>query len=96
MSIDLNTIGEQQKTLQKTSRLWFGNKKECYLQALLYYASDKKILQHFYVIIIYRNTWLGKQKLFIIDLIVNIILDYLKKTVHKVFTITTNMQGGVL
>ena len=32
----------------------------------------------------------------IVDLIVNIILDYLKKTVHNVFTITTNIQGGAL
>ena len=46
--------------------------------------------------IVYRNTWLGNQKLLIFDLIVNIILDYLKKTVHNVFTITTNIQGGVL
>ena len=30
----------------------------------------------------------------IIDLIVNISLDYLKKTVHNLFT--TNIQGGVL
>ena len=30
----------------------------------------------------------------IIDLIVNINLDYLKKTVHNLFT--TNIQGGVL
>ena len=46
--------------------------------------------------IVYRNTWLGNQKLLIFDPIVNIILDYLKKTVHNVFTITTNIQGGVL
>ena len=39
---------------------------------------------------------LGNQKILIIDLIVNIILDYLKKTVHNAFTITTNIQGGVL
>ena len=32
----------------------------------------------------------------IYDLIVNVILDYLKKTVHNVFAITTNIQGGVL
>ena len=32
----------------------------------------------------------------IIDLIVNIILDYLKKTEHNLITITTNIQGGVL
>ena len=31
--------------------------------------------------------------LLIIDLIVNIILDYLKKTLHNLFTITTNIQG---
>ena len=30
------------------------------------------------------------------DLIVNIILDYLKKTVHNLFTVTKNIQGGVL
>ena len=33
--------------------------------------------------IVYRNTWLGNWKLLIIDLIVNINLDYFKKTVHK-------------
>ena len=32
----------------------------------------------------------------IIDLIVNIILDYLKKTVHNVFSITVNIQGSAL
>ena len=48
------------------------------------------------LIIVYRKTWLGNQKILIIDLIVNIILDYLKKTVHNAFTITTNIQGGVL
>ena len=32
----------------------------------------------------------------IVDLIVNIILDYLKKTMHNAFTITTNIQGGAL
>ena len=42
-----------------------------------------------------------KLKLLVIDLIANdIILDYLKKTVHNLFTIiyttTTNIQGGVL
>ena len=37
-----------------------------------------------------------KVKCLVIDLIVNIIFDYLKKTVHKLFTITTNIQGGVL
>ena len=41
-------------------------------------------------------TWLGNWKILIIDLIVNIILDYLKKTVHSVFTITTNTQESVL
>ena len=30
------------------------------------------------------------------DLIVNIILDYFKSTVHNLFIITTNLQGGVL
>ena len=44
--------------------------------------------------IVYRNTWLGNWKLLIIDLIVNLNLDYLKKTVHNLFT--TNTQGGVL
>ena len=38
--------------------------------------------------IVYRNTWLGNWKL------VNLNLDYLKKTVHNLFT--TNTQGGVL
>ena len=52
--------------------------------------------QRHYLNIVYRNTWLGNQKLLIVDLIVNIILDYLKKTVHNVFTITTNIQGGAL
>ena len=33
------------------------------------------------------NAWLN-------DLIVNIILDYLKMSVHNLFTVTTNMQGG--
>ena len=37
-----------------------------------------------------------KVKKIITDLIVNIILDYHEKTVHNVFTITTNMQEGVL
>ena len=32
----------------------------------------------------------------IIDLIGNIILDYLKKTVHNILTITTDIQGGGL
>ena len=37
-----------------------------------------------------------KLKALMIDLIVNIILDYLKKTVRNLFTITTNIQGSVL
>ena len=37
-----------------------------------------------------------KLKAFIINLVVNIILDDLKKTVHNLLTITTNIQGGVL
>ena len=37
-------------------------------------------------IIVYRNTWLGNQKLLIIDLVVNINLDSVKKTVHNLFT----------
>ena len=42
-------------------------------------------------------TWLGNQKLLIIDLlIVNIVLDYLKNTVHNLFTITANVVGGVV
>ena len=32
------------------------------------------------------STWLGNWKLLIIHLVFNIILDYLKKTVHKLFT----------
>ena len=47
-------------------------------------------------IIVYRNSWLGNYKLLIIDLIVSIILDYLGKTLHKLFTITTNIRGGAL
>ena len=44
--------------------------------------------------IVYRNTWLGNKTILIIDLIVvNRTLDYLKKTVHILFTITTNVQG---
>ena len=35
--------------------------------------------------IVYRNTGLGKQNLLIIDLFVNIVLDYLKKTVNNLF-----------
>ena len=35
-----------------------------------------------------------KLKALIIDL-VNIILDYLKKTMHNIFTATKNKQGGV-
>ena len=31
-----------------------------------------------------------------IDLIVNVILDYPKNTVHNLFTITANIQGGAL
>ena len=37
-----------------------------------------------------------KLKNLVIDLIVNIILDYLKKTMNNIFTITTNIQGCVL
>ena len=37
-----------------------------------------------------------KLKAIIIDLIVNIILNYLKNTVQNLFTITANIQGGVL
>ena len=44
--------------------------------------------------IVYRNTWLGNEKLLIIDFIVSIDLDYLKKTVHNLFA--TNIQGVVL
>ena len=29
-------------------------------------------------------------------LIADIILDYFKKTMHNLFTVTTNIQGGVL
>ena len=45
-------------------------------------------------ITVYRNTWLGNLKLSIIDLIVSINLDNLKKTVHNLFT--TNIQGSVV
>ena len=38
----------------------------------------------------YRNTWLGNKKHLIIELIVNIILDYLKKTLRNI--VTTNMK----
>ena len=44
----------------------------------------------------HRNAWLGNWKLLIIDPIVNIILGYLKKTVHDIFTITANIGEGVL
>ena len=37
-----------------------------------------------------------KLKLLIIDPVVNIILDYFKKTVHRLFTITACIQGGVM
>ena len=56
-------------------------------------SSDSEIVHRF---IVYRNTWLGNSKLLIIDLIVNIILDYLKKTVNNLFIITTNISEGVL
>ena len=47
--------------------------------------------------IIYRDIWLGKNyKLLIKDLIVNIILNYFKKTMQNLFTISTNIQGGVV
>ena len=36
-----------------------------------------------------------KLKSFDYDLIVKIILDYLEKTMHNVFTITTDIQVGV-
>ena len=36
------------------------------------------------------------RKLLTIDLIVNIILHYFKKTVHSLVTITTNIRGAVL
>ena len=39
---------------------------------------------------------IGNQKLLIIDLIVNISLDYLKNTMHNLFTITANIEGGAL
>ena len=35
--------------------------------------------------IVYKNTWLGNKKHLIIDFIVSIDLDYLKKTVHNLF-----------
>ena len=41
-------------------------------------------------------TRLRNQKLLIIDLIVNIILDYLKNTVQNLFIITANIEGDVL
>ena len=40
----------------------------------------------FSILIVYRNTWLRKI----------LIIDLTKKTVHNVFTITTNLQGRVL
>lgn len=47
--------------------------------------------------IIYRDIWLGKNyKLLIKDLIVNIILNYFKKTMQNLFTISTNIQGGAV
>ena len=47
--------------------------------------------------IIYRDIWLGKNyKLLIKDLIVNIILNYFKKTMQNLFTISTIIQGGVV
>ena len=39
---------------------------------------------------------IGNQKLLIIDLIVNISLDYLKNTMYNLFTITANIEGGAL
>ena len=44
----------------------------------------------------YRNIWIGNWKLSIIDLIVNVILHYLKKTLRSLLTITTNIQECVL
>ena len=43
-------------------------------------------------IIVYRSTWLGNWKLLMIGLSVNIILNYLKKTAHNLFTITTYLH----
>ena len=37
-----------------------------------------------------------KVKLLMIDLTINIIVDYFKKTVRDLLTITTNIQGGNL
>ena len=37
-----------------------------------------------------------KPKFLIIDIIVNIILDYLKNTMHNLFTNAANKEGGVL
>ena len=45
-------------------------------------------------ITVYRSTWLGNWKLLIIDIIVNINLDYLKKAVHNLSA--TNIQGRVV
>ena len=46
--------------------------------------------------IVCRNTWLGNQKILIIDLIVNIILDYLKKTsAQRMYYYYYKYKGGV-
>ena len=42
--------------------------------------------------IVYRNTWLGNYKVFINDLIANIILDNLKKSYTIYFTIPMNKE----
>ena len=46
------------------------------------------------LVMVYRKIWLGNYVLLIIDLIININLDYLKKAGHNL--LTTNTQEGVL
>ena len=88
------------------SEIFTGRKfrKFCAIWTILRKFVPSKIIAKFLIykiceipvrtVIVYRNTRLGNWKLLIIELIVNINLDYLKKTVHNLFT--TNIQGGVL
>ena len=46
--------------------------------------------------IVYRKILLGNLKLLMIYFIIDKILHYPKKTVHRLFTITTNIHGDVL
>ena len=81
--------------LARKSHLYFSQKtknsaKNAFISLIGRSGHWKNVMLHVLTtsVIVYRNTRSGNWKILIIDLIVNIILDYLKKTVHNVFTIT--------